>query len=433
MRHFTLITLSLLVCGMPVAWAQKVLPTHQTEYIYDEENGDWMPGGEYTYRYDADGNILQQDYDDGSTISRTINEWSKEGLNTLLLEQTSDDGGQTFTNSTKRVQTYDMLYPRLITLSKDRYQWAGSDWVATGDAFRRNVTRDADGNVLSLTVAVPYNGAFDEMQRYTNTVDPTTRQINSFKFEELGYSESGNDLIWKTSQYLRNLVWKETNGQLVGEFSDWMSLGNKLSSATITSIEGTDTVDIATVCITYDDKGGYVETIAYTDEPSQIVTIYTVDDANGSNTLEEIDYMDMDEDGEYTEADICMRIKQVQRYDEKGSLVEEQLFEPDEDGTSLTQTAGTRYDISYDTTYPDAEAEVVMSEWNYESRMYVPIMRIVSDRYTDVTAISGVKVNSTSANGVYNLQGMKIADSLPADGHGILIVRKDGKSVKVMR
>lgn len=432
MKHFTLSLLALAVLSAPSVSAQKVLPAHQTEYIY--QDGDWMQGGEYTFTYDANGNVIQQDYNDGSTISRITNEWSAEGLNTLQIEQTSEDNGATFTNSTKRVQTYDPLYPKLITLTKDRYQWTNDQWVATGDAFRRNVVRDADNNVTSLTVSVPYNGGWDETQRYTNTVNPVTKQITSFKFEELGYSEDNTGFSWQTSQYLRNLVWKETNGQLVGGFDDWMSLGNKLASGTISEINGTDTTDLGTVTITYDENGGYVETMAYTDELSKVVTKYTVDDAYGSNTLDETDYMDTDGDGQLTPRDVVMHMQQIQRYDAKGNIIEEKMVGTNEETGEMEQQAGTLYNITYSTEYPDAQAEVIISEWNADSMAYEPTMRITTDQFATVTnAIRNVSANRNQPDRIYNIQGAAVSGSLESAPHGLYIVTRNGKTYKVMK
>lgn len=95
---------------------------------------------------------------------------------------------------------------------------------------------------------------------------------------------------------------------------------------------------------------------------------------------------------------------------------------------------GAKYDITYSTEFPDAEAEVVMSNYDYESRTYIPYMRVVTDEYTDMdTAISSIKAGTVAApDGVYNLQGMPVNNYEHAP-RGLYIVRKNGKAVKVMK
>lgn len=67
----------------------------------------------------------------------------------------------TYTPSEKRDQVFDPIVEDLV-IEKNRYEWNGSDWGETGDAYKRTITRNADNNVTSAVISVPYNGQYED-------------------------------------------------------------------------------------------------------------------------------------------------------------------------------------------------------------------------------------------------------------------------------
>lgn len=159
-------------------------PKTQTEAMYME--GEWINIGEYKFSYDDKGREARVDAESEDGITRTENTWTDAGQIATQIESVSEDEGATFVPSSKRVQTYDTILPD-FTITKDKYDWDAENnkWVETYDAFRRTIVRNADNNVTGFTLAVPYNGKFDDTQRITNTFDPKTKQATSFYLEEL--------------------------------------------------------------------------------------------------------------------------------------------------------------------------------------------------------------------------------------------------------
>lgn len=465
MKHFTLISLSVLaLCfasaqadaqtarmhrlnvQMPLRNAPKTVRALLTQAsdkvdatyrphvqkIYSYDDGNWAQESTYTFQYDQAGRVVCLDIDEEDGIQRTESTYDANGMLLTEVNSVSVDGGKTFTPDSKRVQTYDKVLPQL-TLTKDRYTWNADDneWIATYDAFRREITRDADGNVTSLTLSVPYMGEFDATQRITNTFDPVTKQALTFKLEE--QDENGE---WNTSQYLRDLVWEQTNGQLVDQFDNWREYGNLVKSATISEVDETtgETVDFGKVNVTYshsaDNQLNFREEINYTDELSRSVTELNYNDQYGSYTNNYYDLEDVNGDGVLTDDEKTYEESAVVSVDEHGNVVKEEGYMLNDEGTT-EQSYGTKYEYTYDPAHSDAAKEIVISEYDYDAGKYAPTMKIVTESFTsDVTSVGGIKAGMVDdSNVVYNMQGMKTNGM----EKGISIVKRNGKTIKILK
>ena len=438
MKHFTPVYLTILTLCLASAHAGAQTAATATfrphvQKIYSYENGTWSEESTYTYQYDQAGRVACLDIDEGDCIQRTESTYDANGKLLTEVNSVSVDGGVTFKPDSKRVQTYDKVLPQL-TLTKDRYTWSedDSEWIATYDAFRRDITRDADGNVTGLTLSVPYMGEFDATQRITNTFNPATKQATTFRFEEK--DENGE---WSTSQYLRNLVWEQTNGQLVDQFDNWREYGNLLKSGTISEVDETtgETVDFGKIEITYShsayDQTEFREEINYTDELSRSVTGLYYHDPYGSYTSYYYDLEDVNGDGVLSDDEKTYEESAIVSIDEHGNVTKEEGYMLNDEGKT-EQSYGTKYAYTYDPAHSDATKEVVISEFDYDSGEYAPTMKIVTTDFTNQTTTSVGGVHSgivEKPDAIYNMQGMK----LNSMGKGINIFRRGGKTVKVLK
>ena len=343
----------------------------------------------------------------------------------------SEDEGATFVPSSKRVQTYDAILPD-FTVTKDKYDWDAENnkWVETYDAFRRTIVRNADNNVTGLTLAVPYNGKFEDTQRITNTFDPKTKQATSFYLEELKSEDT-----WTQSQYIHSIVWKKTNGQLVGEFDNWQSYGNYIVSGTIGDYDtatGTSK-DFGEIKVDYDAKGGFTETIDYTDILSKSVTKNSFTDDNGSYVYEYKYYEDANEDGVLNNDDLVEGTVATVEKDANGNVTLDEVEEYgiNEETSVYEKMGGSRYIYTYDPEHDNAMLTMQYEEYDSETKEYVPFARVTTTEFVSVsTGINNVKVQSADdASAVYTLQGVKTN----AAGKGLYIVKRNGKFVKVMK
>ena len=401
-------------------------PKAQTEYTY--MNGRWVKTGTYTFTYDQLGRELCIDNNDGDGILRTEYTYTDHGQLATETTSRSEDNGATFTPSEKKEQTYDPLFPQL-TLTKDKYIWLNNAWQPNYDSFHRTVVRNADNNVTSLTLAVPYNSIFEETLRITNTFNAQTKKAETFQLEEL--NQSGG---WSRTQYLRNLVWQETNGQLVDQYDLWMSYGNKLLSGTIADNDPQtgDMTDFGFISIDYSADGNdYVETINYTDVLSRSVTSVETTDLNGSYTYTYRYYEDINGDSKLDSTEVAGYNREDFFYDAHDNMTLYAQYALNDSTNEEELSGATRYEYSYDAAHGDATKELTISEYSYDTKKYTPILKISTTEYTTVT--SGIRhtcTDGSTENVAYNLQGMKANG---ASGKGIYIVKRNGKYLKVAR
>lgn len=321
-----------------------------------------------------------------------------------------------------------------LVVYKMRYGWNDNDWQESGDGFQRTIKRDADNNITSLEVATPYEGKMDAIQRYTNVVDPQTKQVKEYKFEELNYDDASDGFKWSTSEYLINLKWKETNGQLYTQYDEWMQTGNKLLSADLAYDDGGSVATFGSINVEYkDDAKGYVEVAQYSDEPERVVSELTYTDGNGSYVYEVQNYLDTNGDGVYNNDDIQSHAKEIVFYNDNGDCILEQYEELNEDATAMEIVAATKYDYTYDESNGEVK-EYIVSDYDYDTQTFIPSMRFATEKFVDVVAgIHNADVSSSDNIQVYNLQGMKVGAKQNVNAKGLYIVKRGGKTIKVVR
>lgn len=421
------------------ASAAKYLAQHREEYFPIESEDEsatepeWELGGSYDITYDGNGNILQELYDDGETVLRTTNTWNSKGKLSEEIQAVSEDGGETFTNSSRRVQSYDSYFPQLTT-SKTKYDWDENlhAWKENGDAFRRKLKRDADNNVTYLALSVPYEGGYDEITRLYNTFSPDTKQAVTHVNQSLKGQEDGEDVVfvWKATDCLTDMVWHETNGQLVDVYDNWMEYGNRLTSATLNDVEDNDTIPYGTINIEYnDDDKGFVEVVSMDDGMTINRTELTYTDENGSYEYWNTESMVEDPDADPVVMGGTMQIAQ---YDDLGNLTLEEAYEWNDSLQDYEQVDGSLYEITYDTENPTLQKSVVISSFNYDEHTYEPFMKLEFSDYVNVTGINNVVKHGGAANApavYYNLQGVRTLNP----SHGVYLMKQGNVVRKVIK
>ena len=432
------------------------LPATQQEYSYNADDATWEEDGTYAFTYNAAGKITRQDETYGGEVTRTERRWTRDNMLAEEVQSVSVDGGKTFTNVSRREQEYDYFVPT-FTIAKNKYDWdeASNQWVANDDRYYKKVERDADHNVTYLEIQAPYNGKLDPMERYTYTYDATTKRMTGYRYEKLAYDADNEDFVWQTAQLLDNITWQATDGQTLGTYEDWTSGSNRIASADIVDPDTEE--KIASLAVAYGSDGGFTETITYDDEPEVVITTLKYTDANGSLVTTEQDYYDLDGDGIITADEVAMYDKEVVTCDAHGNVTLDASYslpEGDEgDGEDggedeesllsqrrpvsvpadmaepeLELVGASQTDYTYDPANGDGVLSMVMSEYDYDSQEYEPMMKIVTTSFTTIaaTAIAAPSASAPSASAYYNAQGMKLA----APARGLTIVRKDGQTRK---
>ena len=469
------------------------LPSEQTSYVINEDTGDWDLDTKYSFKYNDKAQMCQQFQESTSTEGGITNKeyyrvdltydnngkWNKQEVYNSL-------DGTEYTGYQKTERTYDAIQPNLLTYyAISSWNELSKKWELTSQANKYVYTRDADNNILKMEISQPYQGEWETIVRSTNTIDPATKQVNSFKYEKLDYNDF-DELEWEVDQYYKNLKWKETNGQVAKEYesdpqTNWMSYGNYLLSATICDETGADN---GTLTLTYTPDGGYDENQVYTfndiDDDGQPYSVlckeqYTVTytDDNGSFDIEYKLYGDFDGDEKFTADEIASAFVEVVKYDDHDNLTADLGYEMPEDeggdegddddydsyakqsvfdvtapatdtenidatnmltykGYPLTQGGLTIF--TYDAAHNGAEAKQVSYEYDMAS-FFMPVSKIETAAYADVTTagIHNITSASNAAPAVYTLQGIKVGTSLDKAPRGTYIVKSGDKVVKVRK
>ena len=469
------------------------LPSEQTSYVINEDTGDWDLDTKYSFKYNDKAQMCQQFQESTSTEGGITNKeyyrvdltydnngkWNKQEVYNSL-------DGTEYTGYQKTERTYDAIQPNLLTYyAISSWNELSKKWELTSQANKYVYTRDADNNILKMEISQPYQGEWETIVRSTNTIDPATKQVNSFKYEKLDYNDF-SELEWMVDQYYKNLKWKETNGQVAKEYesdpqTNWMTYGNYLLSATICDETGADN---GTLTLTYTPDGGYDENQVYTfndyDDDGQPYSIlckeqYTVTytDDNGSFDIEYNLYGDFDGDEKFTDDEIASAFVEVVKYDEHDNLTADLGYEMPEpeggdegddddydsyakqsvfdvtapatdteniDATNMLTykgyplTQGGLTIFTYDAAHNGAEAKQVSYEYDMAS-FFIPVGKIETTAYADVTTagIHNVTSASNAATAVYTLQGIKVGTSLDKAPRGTYIVKSGDKVVKVRK
>lgn len=469
------------------------LPSQQTSYVINEDTGDWDLDTKYSFKYNDKAQMCQQFQESTSTEGGITNKeyyrvdltydnngkWNKQEVYSSL-------DGTEYTGYKKTERTYDAIQPNLLTYyALSSWNELSKKWELSSQANKYVYTRDADNNILSMEISQPYQGEWETIVRSTNTIDPATKQVNSFKYEKLDYNDF-DELEWEVDQYYKNLKWKETNGQVAKEYesdpqTNWMSYGNYLLSATICDETGADN---GTLTLTYTPDGGYDENKVYTfndiEDNGQPYSVlckeqYTVTytDDNGSFDIEYKLYGDFDGDEKFTDNEIASAFVEVVKYDEHDNLTADLGYEMPEpeggdegddddydsyakqsvfdvtapatdteniDATNMLTykgyplTQGGLTIFTYDAAHNGAEAKQVSYEYDMAS-FFMPVSKIETTAYADVTTagIHNVTSASNAAPAVYTLQGIKVGTSLDKAPRGTYIVKSGDKVVKVRK
>lgn len=469
------------------------LPSEQTSYVINEDTGDWALDTKYSFKYNDKAQMCQQFQESTSTEGGITNKeyyrvdltydnngkWNKQEVYNSL-------DGTEYTGYQKTERTYDAIQPNLLTYyAISSWNELSKKWELTSQTNKYVYTRDADNNILSMEISQPYQGEWETIVRSTNTIDPATKQVNSFKYEKLDYNDF-DELEWEVDQYYKNLKWKETNGQVAKEYesdpqTNWMTYGNYLLSATICDETGADN---GTLTLTYTPDGGYDENQVYTfndiDDDGQPYSVlckeqYTVTytDDNGSFDIEYKLYGDFDGDEKFTADEIASAFVEVVKYDEHDNLTADLGYEMPEpeggdegddddydsyakqsvfdvtapatdteniDATNMLTykgyplTQGGLTIFTYDAAHNGAEAKQVSYEYDMAS-FFIPVGKIETTAYADVTTagIHNITSASNAAPAVYTLQGIKVGTSLDKAPRGTYIVKSGDKVVKVRK
>ncbi|MDE5846039.1 MAG: hypothetical protein K2H71_01665, partial [Muribaculaceae bacterium] len=171
--------------------AKRMKPGTTKTFAWDR--GSWMPEDVYTYTYDTSGNVTLEDVLDAEgDYSRTVSEYNENGMVTLRDVMTSNDGVN-FSGYKKSTFEYDPILTNVIT-QRTESVFLNGEWRPETNNYKRIITRDENGNITHVVIAVLFLGEYDPTQRLTVTYGEDGK-ADTITEEILGYD--GREYYWE--------------------------------------------------------------------------------------------------------------------------------------------------------------------------------------------------------------------------------------------
>lgn len=456
-------------------------PKSEEHFVMEE--GEWLDDGATTFTYDKAGNILTETIDFDGVLTRITYTYNENNKKTSEVEESKEGEEDEWTYDLKTVYTYDEVLPNLMT-SKMEYAWddVEENWVPNNSrqSQKRDVTRDAKGNITSIELSTSYGGEEWVIDQRTDiTYDETTNKAICFDYRQRNWNVTDAAVYGDPTRY-KNIEWENTDGQIIAEDLMECILGaNRFKSADLYEVKGEVETLTDHIVVTYvEGKDDFVLTKTSANGVKQTVGTYKITDENGSYffTTSEYEKPEVEEPETEPEAQdldnadkdayelVNMEYETIE-YDKYGNMVLDEggmttpedereimfgtryVYTYDEEKGVPTELVSEMYefyepeepvdpDESDDTIEPAAADDDNVADDDQEVMGgYEPYDKIVYYDYYDViTAINQVVSNiSAKASAIYNLQGVAVdrnAKNMPA---GVYVVKQGDRVQKMIK
>lgn len=207
----------------------------------DWDGRKWVPYGKYTFSYDADLNVVEELSEslapEGVYVKYAKRLYTYDALgrltrSTLLAGETLDN--------LEQLQYADISYDDVLTdlvIRQDSYTLTDGGWALDDQSYRREITRDSDGNIVEMTARTYYEGEFIEVESLKTVFEdgvPVT-----MKERMLTQDEDTGELKMAETETYSDCKWYSTDGQITS--LDDITVGrNHLQSANIKTPDVSD-------------------------------------------------------------------------------------------------------------------------------------------------------------------------------------------------
>lgn len=380
------------------------------------ENKEWALTSTKSSTYTPEGYVAtssQQGLDpEGQSLGYMREAFTYANGNENFMSRTEEQSmdGVNWTPTEKTTRVYDSVLPGVITENAMEYFEDGS-WQPAANTYRRTITRNADGNILSSIITVLYQGTYEETDRTILTYGDDGKP-HTILHEVLTIDEEDN-MVWQVERKLTNLVWERFDGQIY----DAEQLPSATNAPKSLTIEADDLSLPYT--FTYPDlKGSYVGTGSMESEDGNIAytSTYNVLDDNGS--FEEIGEVVFTM-GPFVNTE---GFTERMRNDSYGLTLEYYVSEASDGDTQVYQDL--RGTVTYDPQagYP---TEYILTELNPETAMRENMIRVVFSNYVDAAGIA--EISPSNAPRYFNLNG---TETTRPTTPGLYILRQGSRATK---
>lgn len=392
--------------------AKNVLWRPATQFV-SEWNPDeeiWEENSKYLTTYDNEGRILTDKIVSlvGEDVNLTTYEYDEYGMPLSKLVKISGDGS-VFENYTNAVRQYDPVVHSCI-ISNTESIWMDDAWQEAGNCYRRDVTRNAEGNVTEVVIRTLFMGNYEESQKMTVEYGPDNKATRIITYV-LTIDDEDN-FVWQPEMEYKDIVWHHTNGQIMSG-DDTTTIENGIASCIVMDADGENYVTVEYP----DDKGSFKSKLEYS--MGELEVTLTVLDDYGS-----YDYSQTEVYREEGEEDYSFTSVERYRINEYG--LETEIYAGEAEGDEEIYTVGWmkgEIESNPEYGYPDL---LTMTEYNPDEDVFENVMQIRFEDYTDVAGIQTASVaDSTAPVEYFNIQGVRVqGDLVPG-----IYIRKQGTQV----
>lgn len=404
----------------------------QTGYWWNSE--DWELSETYQISYDENGNKKTQTvFDAEGYVSRESYTWNENGMLATRLGEVDEEGTGDFVESSRLRREYDSRLISFITFN-DQEAFYGDSWVPS-NSYKQTITRDASGNITLMERAVYFQGIYDPVFRLAITYGEDGK-ASTIEASELKYDYASQDYYWEVTDLYSDIVWEETDGQIVGieDMEDLFLGANRIKSATM-EVEG----QTGELKVDYLGDDCFTATMTVEDEEMEGVTMlgtveygaldFDSDDGitkhiyKGHSVTTTTDFL-------YGEEVLGREvIKETYIYSPDDLIILEQVEYGD--GENFEIESRIEGEVEYDEEHGYPVAWTV-SEYDYDLDEILPSFRAEYSDYVSIP-VSGVEeidvTSSDSSVRYYNLQGQEVKNPTT----GLYIRVKGNKSEKIMK
>ena len=405
----------------------------QTQTGYWWNGDDWELSETYEISYDDKGYKKEQTVFDGEGYaSRESYTWNENGMLATRLGEVDEEGTGEFVESSRLKREYDSRLVSFITFN-DQEAFYGDSWVPS-NSYKQTITRDASGNVTLMERAVYFQGIYDPVFRLAITYGEDGK-ASIIEASNLMYDYDSQDYYWEVSDRYSDIVWEETDGQIVDieDMEDLFLGSNRIKSATV-EVEG-QTVELK---VDYHGDDYFTASMTGEDEEMEGVTMlgtveYEVLDFNSEAGVPEhlskgyrvTTTTDLLYGEEVVDREV---IKETYIYSPDDLIILEKVEYGDGEYFEIESCIEGVVEYDKDHGYP---LVWTISEYDYDLEEMVPGFRAEYSDYVSIP-VSGVDEvgisSSDSPARYYNLQGQEVKNP----SAGLYIRIKGNKSEKVM-
>lgn len=374
-----------------------------------------------TLTYDNRGNALETVETDVIDGGRTRKTCTYDESGRMLTEINESLNAGEWVKTSSKGRAYDERTGIVI----ENLEYSYVDGVEyPGNCYRRTITRNEDGNVTNVELAVLFNGEFDPTRRMEVTYDEATGKATEIINLELTYN--GVNYTWINGPRYTGLEWFKTDGQIVSS-EDLFRGENLISKGHYVNDNAGKPYHDYDIEVTYGDNGvdyvsewkGLFQGIDDTGVRREYIEESTA--ANGTKITLETSYYSLTDNTIPAENYLDVMV-----VDSFGIEVESsEYYWEDDNYDDRELLISINADVVYDETYGYPLEFTVTEDGE-------PFKRVEYSDYVDCTGIDSSISRPQVAAGVtsewFDLTGRSVSNP----SGGVYLHRQNGKTVKLL-